>query len=145
MPNTYRAEIEPAKAASFADMPWWEIFHDDILRDLVTEALDNNYDLLTAAYRVEAARHQVGITRSEIFPQAGYEGGAGRGKFFSGLLPQNTTFNVFLGTFNLAWEIDVWGRIRRASESSVADLLATEDSRRGVILSLVSAVAQAYF
>jgi multidrug efflux system outer membrane protein len=145
MPDAYRSQLQPEEATSFADLRWWEVFDDARLRDLIAEALENNYDLRTALYRVEAAQHQVGITRSEIFPQASYQGGAGRGKVFTGVLPSNTTLNTFLGTFNLAWEIDVWGRIRRGSEASVADLLATEDFRRGVILSLVSAVAQAYF
>jgi multidrug efflux system outer membrane protein len=59
--------------------------------------------------------------------------------------PTNITFNSFLATFNLAWEIDVWGRIRRATEAARADYLAAEAARRGVLLTLVSDVAQAYF
>jgi len=145
MPPTYRAEVAPAEATSFADVPWWEVFQDEDLQHLITTALENNYDLLTAAYRVEAARHQVGITRSEIYPQVGYQGAAQRARTFFPTATENPTFNTFLGTFNLAWEIDVWGRIRRASEASLADLFATEDFRRGVVLSLVSGVAQAYF
>jgi multidrug efflux system outer membrane protein len=145
MPPTYRSELEPVQAASFAAAPWWDVFHDDILRGLIDEAIANNYDLRTAVYRVEAAEHQVGITRSPLFPQASYQGAAQRGKTFFGPTFENETFNTFLGSFNLAWEIDVWGRIRRATESSMADLLASEDVRRGVVLSLVSSVAQAYF
>ena len=145
MPPEYRSEITPAEAASFADTPWWDVFRDEVLVDLIHEALANNYDLRTAVYRVEAAQHQVGITRSPLFPQAGYQGAAQRGKYFIPLANSNQDFNVFLGAFNLAWEIDVWGRIRRATEASIADLLATEDFRRGVVLSLVSGVAQAYF
>jgi multidrug efflux system outer membrane protein len=145
MPERYRSELQPAEAASFAELPWWEVFDDPNLRDLISAALQNNYDLATTAYRVEAARHQVGVTRSEIFPQASYQGAAQRGKNFLGPSVSNSTFDVFLGTFNLAWEIDVWGRIRRASEASVADLLATDDFRRGVVLSLVSSVAAGYF
>jgi len=145
MPPEYRSEITPAEAASFAASPWWDVFHDDILRGLIDEGLANNYDLHTAVYRVEAAQHQVGITRSPLFPQASYQGAAQRGKSFLGPNIDNQTFNVFLGTFNLAWEIDVWGRIRRATEASTAQLLASEDFRRGVVLSLVSSVAQSYF
>src|SRR5262249_37859103 len=90
--------------------------------------------------------------------QAGYEGDASRGRQFQGptttvRLPGggtetfggNRTFDVFAGTLNVAWEIDLWGRIRRATESSRADLLASNDFRRGVVLSLVSSVAQTYF
>ena len=145
MPPAYRSEIEPAEAVSFAALAWWDVFDDEILRSLIEEALAGNYDLRTAVYRVEQAKHTVGVTRSPLFPQIGYQGGAGRGKVFTGLQQDNVTLNNFLGTFNLAWEIDLWGRIRRATEASMADFLAAEDFRRGVVLSLVSAVAQAYF
>jgi multidrug efflux system outer membrane protein len=145
MPTDYRSEIEAAEVESFATEPWWEVFHDDILRGLIDEALANNYNLRVAIDRVEQAQHVVGQTRSPLFPQASYQGGAGRGRVFTGLGGNNITIDNFLGTFNLAWEIDVWGRIRRATESSMASLLATEDVRRGVVLSLVSGVAQAYF
>lgn len=144
MPDTFRGPVETVETTSFADLPWWDVFHDQTLEDLIREALQNNYNLLTAAARVEQARAQVGVTRSEIYPQLGYQGEASRGKMFIPGRP-NTTLNVFLGAFNLAWELDVWGRIRRASEASLADLLATEDFRRGVVLTLVSDVAQSYF
>jgi multidrug efflux system outer membrane protein len=145
MPPAFRSELEPGEAISFADEPWFEVFHDAALRALIDEALANNYDLVTAAARVEQAQHQVGVTRSELFPQASYQGGIERGKFFLGPNVDNQTFNTFLGSFNLAWELDVWGRIRRATEASEATLYATEDVRRGVVLSLVSGVAASYF
>jgi outer membrane protein, multidrug efflux system len=145
MPPEYRSELGPAEAASFAAAPWWDVFHDDILRGLIDESLANNYDLRTAVFRVDAAQHQVGITRSPLFPAVSYQGGAQRGKSFLGPQVDNSTFNTFLGSFNLAWEIDIWGRIRRATEASMADMLASEDFRRGVVLSLVTSVAQAYF
>ena len=145
MPPSYRSEAEAAEVESFASAPWWDVFHDDILRGLIDEALANNYNLRTAIDRVQQAQHVVGQTRSPLFPQASYQGGAGRGRVFTGFGGNNITIDNFLGTFNLAWEIDVWGRIRRATESSMASLLATEDVRRGVVLSLVTGVAQAYF
>src|SRR5262249_1645463 len=139
---------------SIADLPWWEVFNDDVLQFLIAESLKNNYDLQTAIARVESARGQLISTRSQMFPQAEYQGGALRGRQFQGPevtvpLPSggsatfggNRTFNTFLGTLNAAWEIDLWGRIRRATESSRADLLASNDFRRGVVLSLVSQVA----
>src|SRR4051812_2875435 len=144
MPDEYRDELAPAEAQSFADAPWWDVFDDDVLRGHVDEALANNYDLLTAVYRVEAAQHEVGITNSQLFPQLGYQGSATRQRQQFGTFG-SFTFNTFLGAFNLAWEIDLWGRIRRATEASKAELLAQEDVRRGVVLSLVSAVAQTYF
>ncbi len=144
MPPSYRSEIAPSEAATFASAPWWDVFNDDILRGLIDESLAHNYNLATAVYRVDAAQHQVGITNSQLFPQVNYEGSAARQRAqFGGFGSQ--TFNSFLGIFNLAWEIDVWGRIRRGTEASQADLLAAEDVRRGVVLSLVSTVAETYF
>src|SRR5262249_48917709 len=138
---------------SIADLPWWELFHDDVLQFLIAESLKNNYDLQTAIARVESARGVLISTRSQMFPQAEYQGSAMRGRQFQGpgvsvggqTFGGNRTFDVFAGTLNAAWEIDLWGRIRRATESSRADLLASTDFRRGVILSLVSQVAQTYF
>lgn len=147
-PETYRGQVDPGEARSFADLQWWEVFGDDELKGLIEEALKNNYDLRTAAARVEEARAFVGVARSELFPQIDYEGGVGRahstGQFFVPV-PGGQTKDVFKGLFNLAWEFDVWGRIRRANEAAFADLLATEEFRRAIVLSLVSAVAQAYF
>ena len=145
MPENYRSELEPAEAASFADLPFWDVFNDGTLRDLIQEALANNYDLKTAIYNVEAAQHQVGITRSPLFPAVNYQGGAQRSRVFIGPEFPNTTTNIFLGAFTLAWEIDLWGRIRRATESSKAQMLAAEDIRRGIVLSLVASVASQYF
>jgi multidrug efflux system outer membrane protein len=144
-PSTYRIQVPPEDAASFADQPWWDVFNDETLRGLIDESLKNNYDLRTAVARVAQAQHVVGVTRSPLFPSAGYEGGAGRGRFFTGPEFPNVTGNEFLGAFTLAWEIDVWGRIRRATEQSEAQMYAADDVRRGVVLSLVSGVANAYF
>jgi multidrug efflux system outer membrane protein len=145
MPPAYRSELTPAEAASFADQAWFDVFRDATLRALIDEALAANYDLRVATARVEQAQHQVGVTRSELFPQASYQGAAQRGKQFLGPNVDNATFNAFLGSLNLAWELDLWGRIRRATEASEAVLYATDDVRRGVVLSLVSAVAASYF
>jgi multidrug efflux system outer membrane protein len=150
--ETYRGQEMP-EPTSVADLPWWELFHDDVLQFLIAESLKNNYDLQTAIARVESARGQLISTRSQMFPQAEYQGSALRGRQFQGpgvsvggqTFGGNRTFDVFAGTLNAAWEIDLWGRIRRATESSRADLLASNDFRRGVILSLVSQVAQTYF
>lgn len=143
-PPTYRGEEAAVDTKSFADMPWWDVFQDTALTGLINEALANNYDLRIAASRVEQARYAVGVTRADMLPQAGYDGSAARGKVFNGTTPNETT-NTFFAAFQLAWEIDIWGRIRRATEASLANLFATEDVQRGVILSLVTGVAQAYF
>ncbi len=146
-PPAFRAETGPAPAdpASLADVPWWDIFQDPVLKDLIEEALANGYDMRIVAARVEQARYAVGVTRADLLPQASYEGAAERGRFFNPFGGDNTLGNQFFGAFQLAWEIDLWGRIRRATEASLADLFATEAVRRGVVLSLVTGVAQAYF
>jgi len=115
------------------------------LQALVEEAIYGSHDLRAAAARVEQARNQIAIARADMFPQVSYQGEAVRERAFAPGLPANVTLDSFLGTFNLAWEIDVWGRIRRATESARADYLAAEAARRGVLLTLVSDVAQAYF
>ncbi len=147
-PETTRGEHGPGDAASLADSPWWAIFGDPPLQALIEEALRGSHDLRAAAARVEQARNQIAIARADLFPQVSYQGQAVRERtFVPGVRgsPGNVTFDSFLGTFNLAWEIDVWGRIRRATESARADYLAAEAARRGVLLTLVSDVAQAYF
>lgn len=147
-PEAYRGQIGAPEALSFADLPWWEVFGDDALKGLIEEALRNNYDLRVAAARVEQARALVGVVRADLAPQIGYDGGVGRSESASQLsvqTPRGQTSNAFRGIFNLTWEIDVWGRIRRSTEAAFADLLANEEFRRGVVLSLVGDVAQAYF
>jgi multidrug efflux system outer membrane protein len=147
-PPAYRgetAEAAPVNATSLADLPWWQVFQDPVLKGLVEEALRNSYDMRRVVSRVEQARYAVGVTRADLLPQASYEGGAQRGRFFTPGASENVTGNIFLGAFQMAWELDIWGRIRRSTEASLADLFATEDVQRGVILSLVTGVAQAYF
>lgn len=147
-PEAYRGQIGAPEALSFADFPWWEIFRDDALRGLIEEALKNNYDLRVAAARVEQSRALVGVARADMLPQIGYEGDIGRSHStsqFSVQTPQGQTNNAFRGLFNFAWELDVWGRIRHATDAALAELLASEEFRRAVVLSLVSEVAQAYF
>jgi multidrug efflux system outer membrane protein len=150
-PQVFRGQVTPAEAASLADLPWWEAFGDPALRDLIKEAIAGNYDLRIAAARVQQARAQAGIARAAFLPSIGYQVSAQRSKGIAAFLGiQNDLFpdnpsNLFLGALSATWEIDVWGSIRRSSEAATAHLLATEEGRRGVLLSLVSDVAQAYF
>src|SRR5262249_49134185 len=108
-PAGYRGAEGPADVKSLADLPWFDVFRDPTLKGLVEEALVPNYDARIAAARVEQARYVVGVTRADLMPQADYTGSAERGKFFVPGTP-NRTSNVFLGAFQMAWEIDVWGR-----------------------------------
>lgn len=146
-PEDFRSQVGPAEAASLADLPWWKVFRDKSLQDLIVTALAHNYDLQLASARVEQARALVGVAASQFYPQVGYQGFAGREKAFVPLEQAggNLTFNAFAGLFNVVWELDVWGRIRRSTEAARATLFAQEYIRRGVMLTLVSDVAAGYF
>lgn len=147
-PAAHRGDAAASDAASLADLAWWDVFEDVVLRDLVVDAIRANLDLRVASARVEQARAQAGVARSELVPQIGYDGAAERARVSDETTPTpgaSRTANVFAGALNLAWEIDVWGRIRRATEAARAELFAQEAFRRGVLLSLVSGVAQAFF
>jgi len=149
-PAAFRGEARSPEADSLADLPWWEVFRDPALSSLIQEALAGNYDLKIAIARVGQARALAGVARAEFFPwidaSAGVQRDRGVFKFVPELeLPAGGTDNLFIGGLAATWEIDVWGRIRRANEAARAEFLATEEARRSVLLSLVSAVAQAYF
>jgi len=137
-----------AEAASLADLPWWEVFQDETLRGLVKTALVNNNDLRIAVKRVEQARQLTVQAHAGYMPNVGYEVGISQGKNESLGNPAPSN-GVRRGTFAVglaaSWEADVWGRIRRLNEYALANYLASEQGRRGVLLSLVSSVAQAYF
>jgi outer membrane protein, multidrug efflux system len=143
----FRSQIGPAENASLADLPWWSLFRDQRLQQLIAEALARNYDLQLAVARVDQARSLVWVAASPFYPQVGYQAFAGREKTFTPLenTGGNITFNTFGGLLNAAWEIDIWGRIRRSTEAARANLFAQEDLRRGVMLTLVSEVAIDYF
>ena len=133
---------------SLGDLPWWQVFKDPVLQDLVRTALTNNYDLKQAVARVEQARQQVIVARAPLFPQLSYNGAVGRGRnatFNSPAGLNGSTESSALTTLNAAWEIDLWGRIRRLTEAARAQYLATDEARRGVFITLVSDVATAYF
>jgi outer membrane protein, multidrug efflux system len=156
-PNYKRPPVEaPANyrfATSFttnslADLPWWQVFKDPVLQDLIGTSLTNNYDLKQAVARVEQARQQAFAVRAALFPQVGYSGDVGRGRNALYNTPaglDGVTRSSVLLTLNAAWEIDIWGRIRRLSQAARAQYLATDEARVGVTISLVSDVATAYF
>jgi len=150
-PHNFRF-AENRTTNSLADLPWWQVFQDPILQDLIRTALTNNYDLKQAVARVEQARNQAIAARSAFFPQIGYSGNVGRGRnaFYNSPSPPTvgssaTTDSSALATVNAFWEIDFWGRIRRLSEAARAQYLATDQARRGVTISLISQVAITYF
>jgi multidrug efflux system outer membrane protein len=150
VPDSHRGAPGPTQAESLADIPWWELFQDPVLQELTREALRNNYDLRTAAARVEEARAQIGIARSFIYPQISLNAGGSAEQVSRASEPpqsfgSNRTFQNWFGIFNMAWEIDVFGRIRRQTEAATAVYIASEMDRRAVYITLVADVAQFYF
>jgi len=156
-PNYQRPEIESPpvwqvdmqQAQETANTAWWEQFNDPVMNDLIETALRENYDLRVATARVEEFYGLYGATRSDLFPQVGYDGSAGRVQATTkGPIPispgTSSQYSTYQAEFSASWEIDLWGKIRRATEAARADLLAAEDTRRGVILSLVTSMATAY-
>src|ERR1700757_4970512 len=129
-----------AQSASVADLPWWQVFHDSQLQELIRTALKQNYDLRLAVERVNAARAQVGITRSNQFPQVSLDP-----TFSGGKTDQNIKSNIFSLSGDALFQVDLFGRYRRATEAARAQLLGTEDAQQTVILTLVSDVASDYF
>ena len=149
VPQAYRGAPDNGAAASdsapLGDAKWWTVFQDEELQDLIRTALQQNYDVRIAATRVAQAQAQLGITRADQFPSV--SGGAdlnstrtARSQAFSEF--QNTSGQL---TLSAAWELDFWGKYRRATEAARANLVATEWGRRTVIDTLISNVANAYF
>src|SRR5262245_24771211 len=149
-PATFRGQ-PTAEATSLADLPWWDVFKDPVLQDMIREALASNYDVPIAAARVQESRAHVGEAQSQFFPSIWYGFIAQNQR--NGIAAQlglNTTGtgeveSLYAGFLTASWELDIWGRIRRSTEAARANLLATEAARRGVLLSLVSDVAKTYF
>ena len=151
-PDAYRnvAASPPAAsdAVSIGDQAWWDVFQDEQLQELIRTALQQNFDLRIAATRILQAQAQLGITRADQFPTV--DGGANASRTRQ---PKTTVpfaldpyqISDFQLTANVAWEIDFWGKFRRATEAARATLLASEWGRRAVATSLVSQVASAYF
>jgi multidrug efflux system outer membrane protein len=143
-PPEYRGVVDPEEAASIADLPWWQVFEDPILQDLIREALAANYDLRTAVQRVEQAQGIVTVAQSPFYPQVGYDAQASRNRAPQFQQSRKSSYSLFFGALSLAWELDVWGRIRRSNEAAQQALYATEEFRRGVMLGVATGVAQSY-
>jgi multidrug efflux system outer membrane protein len=155
VPQTFRAPtpLPAPQAESFADLKWFEVFKDPELQELVKTAIQQNYDLRDAVARVEAARANLGITRSNQFPQVG----ASADIQFT-RLSRDGSFALpssFVSSQNRNWgeaslnllsfEVDLWGRLRRATEAARANLLSADENRKVVLTTLVSDVATQYF
>jgi multidrug efflux system outer membrane protein len=146
-PAAFRSENSSTNSP-YADLAWWEVYKDDALQALIHEALTNNYDLRIAMARVEQAQALAMQARSQFVPSVTYNGTVARGRnnLFGSAFPENgATVSSAVATLNAFWEVDLWGRVRRLNESARAQLLASEDARRGVQLTLLSDVATTYF
>ena len=146
-PTSYR--FEEKEVQDLANTAWWEQFNDPVLNSLVATALQENKDLLIATARVEEFFGRYFSTRGDQYPFIGGGGSASRERMTEeGPTPipagVDRTYNFYEGFLFGSWEIDFWGRYRRASEAARAELFSTEEIRRTVVLTLVSAVATAY-
>ena len=149
-PAQYRFVDGPAQAESMADLKWWQVFDDAALQALIREAIANNLDLKIAAARVEEARARAGIAKSFLYPQVnGAAGYSVRVAPDSPATDENTSGDAAHQSgaygFQLSWELDLFGRIRKEKEAALAIVLATEQGRRGVLVTLVGDVATNYF
>jgi outer membrane protein, multidrug efflux system len=146
VPEAYRFEANPTPG-SFADQGWWQVYQDPTLQALLVDALANNLDVRIAATRVEQAAAVVGSTRLQQLPQASLSFAAQRQRTSQyALTPgEPPIVDVFAAQGSLSYEVDFWGKYRRASEAARAQLLSTEYARDDVTAGLIASVATAYF
>ena len=153
VPTSFRAPepLPEEKAASLADLKWFDVFHDEQLQALIRTALAGSYDLRDAVTKVEQARANLGVARSNQLPQLNATGSMNvtrisRGSFtIPGSIPLQQNINYGQAGLNLlSFELDIWGRLRRATEAARANLLNAEENRKAVVSTLVSDVASDY-
>jgi multidrug efflux system outer membrane protein len=153
-PAVFRGSTDtapPADPTSLADSKWFEVFKDEQLQGLIRTALVQNYDLREAVARVERARANLGVTRADQYPQIGASADitTNRNSLNGGFtLPPGAARDHTFGSVMLnllSFEVDIWGRLRRATEAARADLLSAEETRKAVVTTLVSDVSTSYF
>lgn len=150
-PPEFRHADAPPSAESIADAKWFDLFRDEALTALIKEALSDNFDVRIAAERVLQARAALGATRSQLYPQIGlgaeFEAARSSTAGLNTFIPPgtNTAASITQAGFTVGWEIDLWGRIRRLNESARAQLLATQEARRGLQTTLIGDVSSTYF
>jgi multidrug efflux system outer membrane protein len=146
IPAAYRFDTATGNDA-FADQSWWQLYQDPTLQSLIREALDNNLDVRIAAARVDQARALLGSTRLQQLPQVSASAEAQRARASEYQRPPGAPpiSNAFSTDGSLSYELDFWGKYRRATEAARAALLASEYSKLDVMSGLVSSVATAYF
>jgi len=147
VPDKYRFADSTPGVTGATETAWWQGFQDPALDALIAEALAVNYDLVAAAARVEQFHGQLTVTRSGLYPQASAQLGGTRTRVSERTespVPLENPFNSVTGSLLASWELDLFGRVRRQSEASLAALRGSEEFRRGVVLSVVSGVATSY-
>ncbi len=143
--DSFRMAEEQKDLPSLANAPWWELYQDEELQRLIRIALEENKDLKRAVASIDEFQARLFTARMDFAPQFNVTGNFPVAR--QGGLPFPGFPNPFnhYGQGSLSWELDIWGRIRRANEAGLADLLAREENRRAVTLQIVGGVAQAYF
>jgi outer membrane protein, multidrug efflux system len=149
VPTTYRNatadETATAAGPSFGDAKWWTVFQDEQLQQLIRTALKNNYDLRIAATRVLQAQAQLGITRADQYPTVNASANITSTRYPKTTVSEPYQINAGQVALTAAWELDFWGKYRNATKAARANLLASEWNQRGVLNTLISNVATAYF
>lgn len=146
-PESFRMAGKEGQAGeSMANLPWWELLQDETLHKLIRVALEENKDLQRAVASVEEYQARLFIARTDFAPQVTVDANApALGRLKGARIPGFPTPFSYSGQGHLSWELDFWGRVRRANEAARADFLAQEENRRAVVLQLVAGVAQSYF
>lgn len=149
LPLSSQWRLEHREAEHLVDSEWWQGFADPALARLIDRAIDANRDLKLAALRIEQLQAVLKVSKSAAYPQAGFSGGAGYERRSqerpNGLTPGSSpNLNDFEGGLQVSWELDLWGRVRRSNEAALADLLSAQESRRGIMLTVVADLATAY-
>lgn len=147
VPDKFRWQELQAGDTEFGDLAWWEIYRDPALQQILTTALTANLDVRIAAARVEQARAALGSSRLQLFPNVAIEGSVLRAKTsqYAVLANQDRLGETDNAGLVASYELDIWGRLRRSTETARAQLLATEYARRGVQVTLIADAASAYF
>ena len=148
-PQTFRF-LDENTSNNLANTKWWQQFEDPVLDELIATALKDNRDVKIAAARIEEYIGRYGTTRSQLFPQVGADANAARQRVTENSGPEplspsaDRNYSSYQGTISASWELDIWGKLRRQSEAARAEVLASEEGRRAVVLTLVSTVAASY-
>ena len=144
VPTAATFRYDSLQADTVVNLRWWELFNNPELDSLIVVGLRENKDVLTAASRVNQAMINVGFTKVDIYPGFGVTASANLGNVIGGQAVGSDA-GVYLGGLTMNWEIDFWGKFRRATEAAKANYVASEYAKRTIQIGLVSAITQTYF